>query len=177
MESLEADNFHDDPHADLVMSKKALNLFQEVQHSPEKSSTSLSNSQLGGASNLSSGSTSKSSKRRLKTAEYYKQRYVWKKCSELVRCVIKSAVPSIQLIYHFSDFAKIFFNYSKKMQYKMKNQKINVLITYRHKLLHPKNHRGTSAPFVAFHQNIAVQFVVLDFAPLYVKKHTRKRVA
>ena len=77
LESLEADNFHDDPHADLVMSKKALNLFQEVQHSPEKSSTtSLSNSQLGGASNLSSGSTSKSSKRRLKTAEYYKQRYV-----------------------------------------------------------------------------------------------------
>ena len=28
LESLEADNFHDDPHADLVMSKKALNLFQ-----------------------------------------------------------------------------------------------------------------------------------------------------
>ena len=89
----------------------------------------------------------------------------------------KSAIPNIQLKYHFSDFAKIFFNYLKKMQYKMKNQKINVLTTYRHKLLHPKNHRGTSAPFVAFHQNIAVQFVVLDFAPLYVKKHTRKRVA
>merc|ERR1719150_339954 len=76
LESLEQDNFHDDPHADLVMSKKALNLFQEEQHSPEKSSTtSLSNSQLGGTSNLSSGSTSKSSKRRLKTAEYYKQRF------------------------------------------------------------------------------------------------------
>ena len=28
LESLEADNFHDDPHTDLVMSKKALNLFQ-----------------------------------------------------------------------------------------------------------------------------------------------------
>ena len=76
LESLEADNFHDDPHADLVMSKKALNLFQEVQHSPEKSSTtsSTSASQLGGITNSSSGTASKSSKRRLKTAEYYKQR-------------------------------------------------------------------------------------------------------
>ena len=76
MESLEADNFHDDPHADLVMSKKALNLFQEVQHSPEKSSTtsSTSASQLGGITNSSSGTAYKSSKRRLKTAEYYKQR-------------------------------------------------------------------------------------------------------
>ena len=76
LESLEADNFHDDPHADLVMSKKALNLFQEVQHSPEKSSaaSATSGSQIGGLSNSSSGSTSKSSKRRLKTAEYYKQR-------------------------------------------------------------------------------------------------------
>ena len=26
LENLEQDNFHDDPHADLVMSKKALNL-------------------------------------------------------------------------------------------------------------------------------------------------------
>jgi len=77
LESLEADNFHDDPHADLVMSKKALNLFQEVQHSPEKSSATSgsSGSQIGGLSNSSSGSTSKSSKRRLKTAEYYKQRF------------------------------------------------------------------------------------------------------
>ena len=76
LESLEADNFHDDPHADLVMSKKALNLFQEVQHSPEKSSATAgsSGSQIGGLLNSSSGSTSKSSKRRLKTAEYYKQR-------------------------------------------------------------------------------------------------------
>ena len=32
LESLEADNFHDDPHADLVMSKKALNLFQVCLH-------------------------------------------------------------------------------------------------------------------------------------------------
>lgn len=77
LESLEADNFHDDPHADLVMSKKALNLFQEVQHSPEKSSTTSNTSatQLGGVTHSSSGSTSKSSKRRLKTAEYYKQRF------------------------------------------------------------------------------------------------------
>jgi zinc finger HIT domain-containing protein 1 len=29
LESLEQDNFHDDPHADLVMSKKALNLFAQ----------------------------------------------------------------------------------------------------------------------------------------------------
>jgi len=29
LESLEQDNFHDDPHADLVMSKKALSLFQD----------------------------------------------------------------------------------------------------------------------------------------------------
>ena len=28
LESLEQDNNHDDPHADLVMSKKALSLFQ-----------------------------------------------------------------------------------------------------------------------------------------------------
>lgn len=77
LESLEADNFHDDPHADLVMSKKALNLFQEVQHSPDKSSTTSNTSatQLGGVTHSSSGSTSKSSKRRLKTAEYYKQRF------------------------------------------------------------------------------------------------------
>jgi hypothetical protein len=77
LESLEADNSHDDPHADLVMSKKALNLFQEVQHGVDHSSASTSNvsgSQGGGAAN-SSITSSKASKRRLKTAEYYKQRY------------------------------------------------------------------------------------------------------
>ena len=82
LESLEADNFHEDPHADLVMSKKALNLFQEVQHGSEHSSASTSNtlgssSQVGGATNSISGTSTKASKRRLKTAEYYKQRYVW----------------------------------------------------------------------------------------------------
>ena len=35
LESLEQDNFHDDPHADLVMSKKALSLFQD-DGTPEK---------------------------------------------------------------------------------------------------------------------------------------------
>jgi len=77
LESLESDNFHEDPHADLVMSKKALNLFQEVQHGADHSSVSTSNvsgSQVGGATN-SSSSSSKASKRRLKTAEYYKQRF------------------------------------------------------------------------------------------------------
>jgi len=79
LESLEADNFHEDPHADLVMSKKALNLFQEVQHGADHSSASTSNvsasgSQVGGATN-SSSTSSKASKRRLKTAEYYKQRF------------------------------------------------------------------------------------------------------
>jgi len=80
LESLEADNFHEDPHADLVMSKKALNLFQEVQHGSEHSSASTSNtlgssSQVGGATNSISGTSTKASKRRLKTAEYYKQRF------------------------------------------------------------------------------------------------------
>ena len=78
-ESLEADNFHDDPHADLVMSKKALNLFQEVQHgsdhmSPSASNTSGTASLMGNATNASSGAAPKPPKRRLKTAEYYKQR-------------------------------------------------------------------------------------------------------
>jgi len=80
LESLEADNSHDDPHADLVMSKKALNLFQEVQHGSEHSSASTSNtsgssSHVVGASNTLSGTSTKTSKRRLKTAEYYKQRF------------------------------------------------------------------------------------------------------
>jgi len=50
LESLEQDNSHDDPHADLVMSKKALSLFQE--ESPEKRP-----------------------KRKSRTTEYYKQRF------------------------------------------------------------------------------------------------------
>ena len=50
LESLEQDNNHDDPHADLVMSKKALSLFQD--ESPEKRP-----------------------KRKTRTTEYYKQRF------------------------------------------------------------------------------------------------------
>ncbi|XP_023324816.1 zinc finger HIT domain-containing protein 1 [Eurytemora carolleeae] len=50
LESLEKDNNHEDPHADLVMSKKALSLFQE--DSPEKRP-----------------------KRKTRTTEYYKQRF------------------------------------------------------------------------------------------------------
>jgi len=50
LESLEQDNNHEDPHADLVMSKKALSLFQE--DSPEKRP-----------------------KRKVRTMEYYKQRF------------------------------------------------------------------------------------------------------
>lgn len=58
LESLEQDNFHDDPHADLVMSKKALNLFQESGDSPTKEVTPKT-----------------SSKRKSRTTEYYKQRF------------------------------------------------------------------------------------------------------
>merc|ERR1712066_875042 len=54
LESLEQDNFHDDPHADLVMSKKALSLFQD-----------------GGGSAKSREKT----KRKSRNAEYYKQRF------------------------------------------------------------------------------------------------------
>jgi len=50
LESLEQDNHNDDPHADLVMSKKALSLFQD--ESPEKRP-----------------------KRKSRTTEYYKQRF------------------------------------------------------------------------------------------------------
>ena len=56
LESLEQDNFHDDPHADLVMSKKALSLFQD-----------------GGGGGSSSKSREKT-KRKSRNAEYYKQR-------------------------------------------------------------------------------------------------------
>ena len=55
LESLEQDNFHDDPHADLVMSKKALSLFQD------------------GASSSTQKSREKA-KRKSRNAEYYKQR-------------------------------------------------------------------------------------------------------
>ena len=54
LESLEQDNFHDDPHADLVMSKKALNLFQD--HPAPSSQPKTTN------------------KRKSRTTEYYKQR-------------------------------------------------------------------------------------------------------
>jgi zinc finger HIT domain-containing protein 1 len=49
LESLESDNFHEDPHADLVMSKKALTLFQDSEET-------------------------KKNKKKLRTTEYYKQR-------------------------------------------------------------------------------------------------------
>jgi len=75
LESLEQDNFHDDPHADLVMSKKALNLFQDQSgsglglgglESPTKADRSL----------REAGSTPKSAgKRKSRTTEYYKQRF------------------------------------------------------------------------------------------------------
>ena len=66
LESLEQDNFHDDPHADLVMSKKALNLFQESGDSPTKEAT-----------------PKMSSKRKSRTTEYYKQRYFMLNCWEI----------------------------------------------------------------------------------------------
>ena len=66
LESLEQDNFHDDPHADLVMSKKALNLFQESGDSPTKEAT-----------------PKMSSKRKSRTTEYYKQRYCMLNCWEI----------------------------------------------------------------------------------------------
>ena len=66
------DNFHDDPHADLVMSKKALNLFQEgaTGGSPVKGpQASAQGMGMGG------GSSKGSSKRKSRTTEYYKQRF------------------------------------------------------------------------------------------------------
>ncbi len=55
LESLERDNFHEDPHAGLVMSKKALSLFQdEADSSSDKKADR---------------------RRRTRTAEYYKQRF------------------------------------------------------------------------------------------------------
>jgi len=55
LERLESDNNQDDPHADLVMSKKALGLFQDE----------------GGDNNVQERRT----KRKAKTLEYYKQRF------------------------------------------------------------------------------------------------------
>ena len=55
LERLECDNNQDDPHADLVMSKKALSLFQDE----------------GGDNNVQERRT----KRKAKTLEYYKQRF------------------------------------------------------------------------------------------------------
>ena len=54
LESLEQDNFHDDPHANLVMSKKALSLFQD-------------DGKVDGEE--------KKARRKTRTSEYYKQRY------------------------------------------------------------------------------------------------------
>jgi len=54
LESLEQDNFHDDPHADLVMSKKALSLFQDDD---------------GGSR------VKEKNRRKSRNAEYYKQRF------------------------------------------------------------------------------------------------------
>lgn len=52
LESLEQDNNCEDPHADLVMSKKALSLFQEEEDSAHRRA-----------------------KRKARTTEYYKQRF------------------------------------------------------------------------------------------------------
>lgn len=54
LESLESDNFHDDPHAGLTMSKKALSLFQDDKDKDEREA--------------------KQRKRKTRTSEYYKQR-------------------------------------------------------------------------------------------------------
>jgi len=55
LESLEQDNFHDDPHADLVMSKKALSLFQDDDKSAKQKE--------------------KNNRRKSRNAEYFKQRF------------------------------------------------------------------------------------------------------
>jgi len=52
LESLEQDNNCDDPHADLVMSKKALSLFQDEEDQAQRRT-----------------------KRKARTTEYYKQRF------------------------------------------------------------------------------------------------------
>jgi zinc finger HIT domain-containing protein 1 len=54
LESLEQDNNCEDPHADLVMSKKALSLFQDDDDAHAQR---------------------KNSKRKARTTEYYKQRF------------------------------------------------------------------------------------------------------
>lgn len=75
LESLEQDNFHDDPHADLVMSKKALNLFQD-QSGGLGGGGGLESPTKGGVGGGSSVSTPKSTgKRKSRTTEYYKQRF------------------------------------------------------------------------------------------------------
>jgi len=55
LEALEADNNQDDPHADLVMSKKALSLFQDEGGEP--------------------GVPERRTKRKGRTLEYYKMRF------------------------------------------------------------------------------------------------------
>ncbi len=54
LESLEQDNSHEDPHADLVMSKKALSLFQV----PQKWSTVSTGNQCCGTVTIYYGSGS-----------------------------------------------------------------------------------------------------------------------
>ena len=66
LESLERDNYHDDPHANLVMSKKALNLFQSGDTNKDND---------GSSTPSSSSSSSKQRHRKSRTSEYYKQRF------------------------------------------------------------------------------------------------------
>jgi len=76
LESLEQDNAIDDPHADLVMSKKALNLFQDNSSSSSLSSAGTAGAGSGNATNAGNSSQPKpSSKRKSRTTEYYKQRF------------------------------------------------------------------------------------------------------
>ena len=58
LESLESDNFHDDPHAGLTMSKKALSLFKEGEGSNEDGNKRRGNKA-----------------RKARNSEYYKQRF------------------------------------------------------------------------------------------------------
>ena len=109
LESLEQDNFHDDPHADLVMSKKALSLFQD-----------------DGTDNLTGAVAVKSrdkNRRKSRNAEYYKQRYGNTFLS------FKKKLLWYLLILHFHDiiieihlWSKMFFDTSQE-SYSGFNQK------------------------------------------------------
>jgi len=74
LESLEQDNFHDDPHADLVMSKKALNLFQDSSAAASSTSSSA-NANAAGSNSNANNQPKPSNKRKSRTTEYYKQRF------------------------------------------------------------------------------------------------------